>query len=35
MFVFVTQERLDEMERVASSLTKVLYSNSVLGMQHC
>jgi len=29
----LTQERLDEMERVSSSLTKVLGSNPVLDMQ--
>jgi len=28
-----TQERLDEMKRVSSSLTKVLGSNLALGMQ--
>jgi len=28
-----TQERLDEMERVSSSLIKVLGSNPALGMQ--
>ena len=28
-----TQERLDEMERVSSSLTKVMGSNSALDMQ--
>ena len=29
----MTQERLDEMEHVSSSLTKVLGSNPALGMQ--
>jgi len=28
-----TQKRLDEMEHVSSSLTKVLSSNPILGMQ--
>ena len=31
----VTQERLDEMTQVCSSLTKVLISNPTLFMQHC
>jgi len=31
--LIITQERLDEMERVSSSLTKVLSSNPALGMQ--
>jgi len=30
-----TQERLDEMKQVFSSLTKVLGSNPALGMQQC
>jgi len=29
----ITQERLNEMERVSSNLTKVLGSNPTLGMQ--
>jgi len=34
IFLKTTQERLDEMEQISYSLTKVLGLNSVLSMQH-